>query len=432
MTATARPPAGTAGRAPSAAPRSGTLPLVLFASTLTVMAGSILAPVVQVIREDLALSGTAAGLIVTAHSLAIAVASPLAGWMLDRWGLRLPLAGGLVVYGLAGATGLVTEDYAALIAGRMVFGVGAALVFTGTTLALLNLYQGSDRERAMGWRSTATSLGGVLWPLLAGAVGGISWHLPFGVYLLGLPLGVATLFLLPGGSPAGAGGPAERIGTMTLLRRHRVLLVWYALQFSASLLLYALLLFLPQRLSETGVDDPLLVSLYTVGMSATMSVIGLFYAPLGARLGRLALLRGALALWAAAFLLLAVAPSAPLLFLAPVLFGLGQGVFFPVTTVLIGEEVPVAVRGKATALSGTAAFAGQFASPLLVGPLIQATSPTTGFLVATALPVLALAAVWRVRAEAPRPADAAGDGPEAAAATRTTPTTQATPAAPAP
>ncbi len=402
--------------------RPGTLPLLLFASTLTVMAGSILAPVIQVIRGDLGVSGTAAGLIITTHSLSIAVTSPLAGWMLDRWGVRLPLAGGLVLYGLAGGAGLIVDSYPALIATRAVFGAGAALVFSGTTVALLNLYRGPAQDRAMGWRGTATSAGGVLWPLLAGAVGGISWHLPFGVYLVGVPLGIATALMLPRtrpASPGRAGGSGP--GAWAMLREHRLLLVWYALQFCGSLLLYALVVFLPERLAEVGVEDPLLVSFYTVGMSGAMSLIGLAYASLRTRLAYSKLIRGSLMLWTAAFLLLAVASSAPLLFLAPLLFGLGQGVFFPVTTVLIGEGVPAEVRGKATSLSGTATFAGQFASPLLIGPLIQATSNITGFLLAAAVPAVAVVLLAVTRADvtdphsdsgtpAPQPAPSTGKG----------------------
>jgi ACDE family multidrug resistance protein len=55
------------------------------------------------IRSDLGVSGTAAGLIITAHSLAIAVSSPLVGWLIDRLGVRPVLSGGLVLYGIAGA-----------------------------------------------------------------------------------------------------------------------------------------------------------------------------------------------------------------------------------------------------------------------------------------------------------------------------------------
>lgn len=53
--------------------------LLLFASTLAVMAGSAIAPVVELMRGDLGLDATAAGLILTMHGLAIAIISPLAG-----------------------------------------------------------------------------------------------------------------------------------------------------------------------------------------------------------------------------------------------------------------------------------------------------------------------------------------------------------------
>ena len=39
-------------------------------------------------------------------------------------------------------------------------------------VALLALYRGSVRDRVMGWRSTATSVGGLVWPLLGGVLGG--------------------------------------------------------------------------------------------------------------------------------------------------------------------------------------------------------------------------------------------------------------------
>lgn len=378
-------------------PRTGVFPLLLFASTLTVMAGSVLSPVIEILRGDLGVSGTAAGLVVTVHSLGIALVSPFAGRLLDRFGTRVPLAAGLLVYGVAGGAGALLDSYPALIVTRLVFGAGASFVFAGTTVALLSLYQGRAKDRAMGWRSTATSLGGVLWPLAAGAVGGISWHLPFAIYLIAIPLGIATVLILPKHAAPAGGQAGKPMGAVALLRRHRVLLAWYGLQFLSSLLLYALMVFLPQQLAAAGVTSPMLVSLYTVAMSAVMSLIGLGYAPLRERLGERTLLHVAVALWVVSFALLAVTSQPVLLFLVPVLFGIGQGVFFPVVTVLIGEGVPEAVRGQATSLSGTATFAGQFVSPLLVGPLLAATGFEAGFFLVAGVPALALAALLFTR-----------------------------------
>lgn len=144
------------------------LAVLLAASTLGVMGGAVIVPVLEVIRGDLGVSGTAAGFILTGHGFAIAVSSPLMGRLIDRWGIRAPMIGGLVIYGIGGGAGLVVTSYPALIVSRLVFGVGAAAVFTGTTVALLALYQGAERDRVMGWRSTATSVGGLIWPLLGG------------------------------------------------------------------------------------------------------------------------------------------------------------------------------------------------------------------------------------------------------------------------
>ncbi|UQS24809.1 MFS transporter [Amycolatopsis thermalba] len=375
------------------------LVVLLFGSTLGVMAGSTIVPVLEVIRSDLGVSGTAAGLIITAHGLAIAVSSPLVGWLIDRLGVRPVLAGGLVLYGLAGGAGLFITSYPVLIASRLVFGVGAATVFSGTTVALLGLYRGALRDRVMGWRSATTSLGGLAWPLLAGAVGGISWHAAFAVYLVGIPLGLATMVALPNSHPK----PAERGphgGMLALLRARPALLGLYALMVTTALLMYALAVFLPQRLAQVGVTEPFLVSMFTVGSSAAMSVVGLVYARTRARLGYDVLLRVSAALWVGTFVILGVTDAPAVIAVAPVLFGLGNGLAFPALTVLVGEAAPPELRGQTVALSATGSFAGQFLSPLLLGPLIGATTITTGFLAAACLAGLVLLLLLATRVPA--------------------------------
>ncbi|GGK26415.1 MFS transporter [Streptomyces camponoticapitis] len=395
MTAKGQARTGTTGTIGRAAPA-----VLLFASTLTVMAGTVLVPVLALIRDDLGIGSTAAGLLLTAHALSIAVAGPLAGWSIDRWGLRAPLVTGLLVYGLAGGAGLFVESYTALIISRLVFGVGAAAVFTGSTVALLTLYQGAERDRVIGRRSTAISFGGIVWPLLGGALGGISWHSPFAVYLVGLPVGVAMLWVLPS-VPAAERG-AGRGNTVRLLRLLPVR-VWglYAVSFVSSLLLYVLAVFLPQRLAQVGVERPFLVACYTMATSLSGAVAGLVYVRLRRRFDYAGLLRVAAAAWVAGLLVAGTAQHVAPLAAAPALFGLGMGVAVPTLTVLIGEGAPPGTRARATALSGTAAFTGQFVSPLLVWPLVGATSLRAGFLAAALLAGAVLLAVGAVRPAPP-------------------------------
>ncbi|MGW0500543.1 MFS transporter [Streptomyces sp. NPDC003007] len=375
--------------------------MLLLASTLGVMGGATIAPVIEVIRQALDVGGTAAGLVLTSHSLAIALVSPLVGRITDRFGPRLPLAAGLMVYGLGGGAGLVIDSYPMLFASRLVLGMGAAAVFTCSTAALLGMYRGETRDKVMGWRTTATTAGGFAYPLAAGALGNASWHAPFAIYLIGLPLGAATLLALPKTSHASPSDPSakgSRRGAVRLLREHPLVLALCGLWVATTGLMMVLAVSLPRRLDQLGIHDTLVVALYgTVLASGAASLVGLTYAKLTARLGYAALMRTAAGAWTAALLVFAVAEHWAVLMLVPVLTGIGSGITMPTLTVLVDHAAPAEQRGTATSLQATALFGGQFASPLVFGPLIDATSIATGALVAAAGTAGILAALFRLK-----------------------------------
>ncbi|MEN8650847.1 MFS transporter [Streptomyces sp. 21So2-11] len=389
---------------PSGGRRRMTMAALLLASTLTVMAGTVLTPVVATIRDDLNVSGTAAGLILTAHGLSLAIVSPLVGWTIDKWGLRTPMVAGLMLYGLAGGAGLFTDSYVTLIASRFLFGIGAAAVFTGTTVALMALFQGAERDKVAGWRSTAIGLGGVIWPLIAGGLAILSWHGPFAIYLIGIPTAVAMLIAMPN---LPAAGRVKGGGMITLLRSTPQLLGLYGLSVIASFLLYVLIVFLPQRFDQLGVDAPFTIAAIISSISLAGSVSGFFYGRMRAHLGYLPLIRTALVLWGLAFLVGAFANQTAVLAIAAVLFGAGSGISVPALAMLTGETSPTEMRGQALALSGTANFGGQFAAPVVIGPLVEATSLTTGFLTAAALSGLVLLVLFFVKLGPTAPPDPA-------------------------
>lgn len=383
--------------------RSAAITVLLLASTLTVMATAAISPVIAVIRDDLEVSGTAAGLLLTTHCLVIAVVSPLTGMLIDRYGVRRPLAAGLVLYGVAGGAGMWADSYAGLLLTRVAFGVGAAFVFTGSTVALLSVVRGTAQERVMGWRSSATAVGALSWPLIGGALGALSWHAPFGVYLVGIVVGAAALSALPEDRPAQLPAHSTAEALRFALRRP-VLLGYYGLFGAASLLLYALVVFLPLRFAELGVHDPFHVALLSLGMSVTMIGSGFAYPRIRAQLGHDGVLRLTYATWTLTFLVLAGAQHVTLVALASTLFGIGMGISLPTLTILLGDASPPERRGTLTALSGSALFLGQFASPLVLGPLADATSITTAYLGAAAVAGGVLVAVRRQR----RPENAFG------------------------
>ncbi|KPC85886.1 hypothetical protein ADL35_14575 [Streptomyces sp. NRRL WC-3753] len=377
------------------------LTVLLLASTLGVMGGATIAPVIEVIRQALDVGGTAAGLVLTSHSLAIAVVSPLVGRATDRFGPRVPLALGLTVYGLGGGAGLAVDSYPALFVSRLVLGAGAAAVFTCSTTALLGLYRGEMRDKVMGWRTAATTAGGFVYPLAAGALGNYSWHAPFAIYLIGLPLGAAALLALPRAAAVSGNGPrakGTRGGALRLLREYPLVLGLCGLWVATTGLMMVLAVSLPRRLDQLGIHDTLVVALYGVVLSSgAASLIGLTYAKLTARIGYAALLRLAAASWTAALGVFAAADHAAVLLLVPVLTGIGSGIAMPTLTVLVDHAAPAEQRGTATSLQATALFGGQFASPLVFGPLIDMTLIATGALVAAAGTAGIFLALFRLR-----------------------------------
>src|SRR5690606_7382153 len=94
----------------------------------------------------------------------------------------------------------------------------------------------------------------------------------------------------------------------------------------------------------------------------------------------LLLLRVSMLCWVFAFLVLGLVDRPGLLVVAPILFGVGNGLTFPTLSVLIAEYAPAGMWGRANAFAAIAVFLGQFMSPILLGPLIDATAITTGFL----------------------------------------------------
>ena len=146
---------------------------VIFASaTLTIMAGSIIAPVLNLMRDGLGVAPASVGLIITTHGLFMALFSPLMGSVIDRKGARRPYIAALICYGLAGGSGLLINSFWVLLFSRACLGIALAGIFAGINVLILNMYDGIERDRVMGWRGSAQSFGGVIWPLIGGTLGG--------------------------------------------------------------------------------------------------------------------------------------------------------------------------------------------------------------------------------------------------------------------
>lgn len=137
--------------------------------------------------------------IATGYLLAVAVATPLAGWLVDRYGGKRMWLTALAVFVAGSVACSLAQSAGALVAFRVLQGLGGGLV-EPIMLALLVRAAGPARvPRLMGVLGAIT-VGPVLGPVLGGIVlANFSWHW---LFLINVPIGVAAFALAARWLPA--------------------------------------------------------------------------------------------------------------------------------------------------------------------------------------------------------------------------------------
>src|SRR5215469_2419192 len=120
--------------------------------------------------------------IIDAYSLAFAALLLPAGGIGDRYGRRIALIVGLLIFGGGSAVAMTTGSPSELIALRAVLGLGAALVMPSTLSTITSTFPAEKRARAVSiWAAVAG--GAAVLGLLASGVllTGLSWRSIFGL-----------------------------------------------------------------------------------------------------------------------------------------------------------------------------------------------------------------------------------------------------------
>jgi MFS family permease len=347
-------------------PFRATLALLLFASSLTIAAGAVVAPTLPAMRDHFgATSATEQSLVLllTVPGLAIALTAPFAGWAADRVGRRAVLFVGLMLYGLAGAAPALLDHLGAILVARAALGVAIACTMTAATAAIFDLWEGAARERAIGLQGMATGLAGVVYPLLGGALASVAWTWPYAALGLALLAALAVPATVPPSTPVERARVAPQSAASLIPAVAPVLV----LGATGMMLLYVIPIRGPFQLVDLGYPSPMAIALLTTVPSAVAMLVGLQFGTLRTRLTPWATTALAYAALAAGFGLMAAARDLPLLLVGLALCGFGFGLNAPNLTSWLQTRVPVTRRGQAAGLYTTAVFLGQFGATFTVG-----------------------------------------------------------------
>ncbi|MEM7131354.1 MAG: MFS transporter [Chloroflexota bacterium] len=344
---------------------------LLAASTLTVMAAATIAPslpAMQVIFEGLPNAPFLVRLVLTLPALFIAIGSPFAGAIIDRFGRKWLLVGAMLLYGLAGGSAIIAPTLSLILVGRAILGATVAGIRTATTTLIADYYDGAERAQMMGFQAAAAGFGGSIFLTIGGFLADISWRGPFYLYLISfliLPMAMLYIRRQPETRHRGRiteSGEVEQlpIGLMVFI---------YLIVMLTQIVFYLVPVQLPFHLKTI------------LGATATQTGMGiattaLFYALasltfgwLSQRMGRVLLMITGFAVTGLGYLLIGTSAMWLPIILGLMMGGFGLGMVIPNLNLWLANDVPLAVRGRALGGFTTFIFVGQFISPFISQPL---------------------------------------------------------------
>ncbi|WP_336325513.1 MFS transporter [Halovenus sp. HT40] len=380
----------------------------VIASTFFVgFGGGVIFPILPNLGSVLGISPFFVGLILSANRFSRLVANAPAGSLVDRVGTRTPFIIGLFIQAVA-TFGYVIA-YAApfpepwFLLTRILWGVGSALVFATAYTIAADVSQSGSRGTSMGLIRggtifgfpTGLVVGGVVSDVADGVIANIPGDVVAFVVATMFALFATVLAYLFVPETHVEGGSNESVKPWEIDRSATTLtigLVNFTILFGyIGALFSTLVLFLGERnLSVFGFDAQ-----GTSGMFMAITVLSAAVFMLGGgylsdhRKSRVPTLLVFVTIAAVGFLVLAVADSVPVLVVACVLIGSGQGGTSGPLVALLADLTPVDQMGRATGTNNVLGDVGGGLGPLVSLPLIELVGFTPIYAACALLPLTA-------------------------------------------
>lgn len=359
---------------------------MLAASMLTIMAAAIIAPSLTAMRSHFSGNPSADLLVrlaLTSTALAIALTAPVSGMVADRIGRRPLLVTSLILYAVSGAAGLIVNDLSLLILTRVVLGVAVGGIMTAVSATIAEWFQGSRRASYLGLQQAFASWGGVVFLPVAGLLAAASWRAPFALYAVAVPTALLVILAFRG-EPAGRRAPRANGETTFSARTVPRLVGAYTLAFVATLAFYMAPTQLPFLLADFG-SGAVVVGLVIAASTFTSALAALAFPAVHRRLPPDAITAVSIALLGAGWILVGTSGTIASATAGLLVGGLGVGLVVPNLNLRLSELAQPHQRGRVLSGLVSGIFLGQFFSPLVVQPVVEARGIAIAFIWAGAL-----------------------------------------------
>lgn len=132
--------------------------------------------------------------VLTSYVLASAVALPLAGWLVDRLGIRTMMLASVLLFTIASMLCGIAQSLEQMVLFRVLQGVAGAFLSPLAQTITLDSSTAAERPRMMGIYTQGVMLGPITGPIIGGYLtDNFSWRW---VFYVNLPVGIACFVLL--------------------------------------------------------------------------------------------------------------------------------------------------------------------------------------------------------------------------------------------
>ena len=341
-----------------------------------------ISPLVTPILADLDMSYSQMGFVLGSWQLTYIGASTVAGFFIDKWGIRRSLFLGTLIIALSVGLRYFANGFDTFLPLVALFGIGGPMISIGCPKTIALWFQGKDRGTAVGIYTTGQFFGGALALIATNRaimpLTSYSWRLTFAFYGI-LTLLVACLWwvLAKDLRSSVLSEQTQMKGILTTLLKVpniRMVLVCGLLTFA---IIHGLTSWLPRILEEQAFAPTL--AGYASSIPLLAGIPSLLILPRFIPSERRGLALGVLAMLSASSVWLILFLTGFLMFVGLILYGIAACTLVPLLTLILMETPEVGARhmGTAGGLFFCVSEIGGFLGPLLVGMLVDWTG---GFL----------------------------------------------------